>query len=186
MRQIFISYDRADEAFAAQLADDLSANGARVWLDVYHARPGRHWARSITRALSESSMMVVILSPEALESPQVAAEWQTYLEAYRPVIPVVAEPCNIPGPLRTRYPIDFTRRRFYHRALHDLTTRLIDYNSRPQRGNPVVWAMAAGDIAYDRRAADPAVRSEPAFLTLDDDPNTIRRMVRGLRAMLGR
>jgi hypothetical protein len=185
MRQIFMSYDQADEAFVMHLADDLEAHGANVWLDVRHARPGRHWARSIERALSESSMMIVILSPEALESEQVAGAWQMYLEAYRPVIPVVVEPCNVPGPLRTRRPIDFTRDRFYRRALHELTTRLIDYNSRSQHTNPI-WATAAGDLGYDRTPADPSVRSEPAFITLDDDPNTIRRMVRGLRAMLGR
>jgi hypothetical protein len=141
MRQIFVSYAEDSLPFAARLADDLKASGANIWIDVRNARPGRHWTRSIEQALSDSAMMIVVLSPGALQSPHVSVEWQAYLEAYRPVIPVLASACDLPGPLRTRRPVDFTRERYYQRAFHHLMNRLIEYGTRTRRSDPVIWTM---------------------------------------------
>lgn len=143
-RQIFVSYTPEDEQFVIRLANDLIGSGAPVWLDVYHAVPGRQWGRSIEQALSESGMMLVVLSPEALESEHVNAEWQAYLEAYRPVQPVIAAMCNPPGPLRTRHPIDFTRPRDYTRRFHQLVTRLLERGARVHRMDPVIWSLKDG------------------------------------------
>jgi hypothetical protein len=141
MRQIFMSYTKEDEAFALRLADDLVTSGANVWIDIRNAKPGRHWNRSIEQALGDSHMMIVVLSPAALTSPHVAVEWQAYMEAYRPVIPVLAEVCDPPGPLRTRRPVDFTKPRHYTRAFHQLMNRLIEYGSRIRRNDPVIWTL---------------------------------------------
>lgn len=188
MRQIYISYDPINEDFVSQLTDDLIAHGANVWLDIRNARPGRHWARSIAAALSESSMMVVVLSPQALLSRHVAAEWQAYLEAYRPVIPVLAEDCDPPGPLRTRRPVDFTHPRFNDRALHELITRLIDYNTRVRRQEPVIWSPPAEEHHADDTSGQdstPPLRQTPPPGPIRDASN-LRRMVRGLRNHLDR
>jgi hypothetical protein len=192
MRQIYISYDPIDEAFATQLTDDLTAYGANVWLDIRNARPGRHWSRSIEAALSDSNMMVVVLSPQALMSRHVAAEWQAYLEAYRPVIPALAEVCDPPGPLRTRRPVDFTRARLYNRALHELITRLIDYNTRVRRQEPVIWSPPTNEHVHDHSAnatggqdSTPRPRQTPPPGPISDASN-LRRMVRGLRTYLER
>ncbi len=139
MHQIFINYASPDQAFAEQIAQDLAAFGAQVWLDVRNARPGRHWVRSIAQALNDSTMMIVILSPEALESPAVNAAWQSYLEAYRPVLPVVAATCHVPAPLHTRRPEDFTDATRYTRALHNVMTRLLEYNTRDPHRVPITW-----------------------------------------------
>ncbi len=157
MHQIYISYDPADEDFALQLAEDLSAYGARTWIDVRDARPGRHWERSIQQALNESGMMVVVLSPEALASEQVAMEWQAFLEAYRPVIPVVVVPCDPPAPLRARRPIAFTRVSRYRRSFHELITRLIEYNTRVRRLEPLLWPTRNGNNAPTRPPAQTGV-----------------------------
>ncbi len=160
MHQVYISYDPADEDFAVQLAEDLSAYGARTWIDVRDARPGRHWERSIEQALNESGMMVVVLSPEALASEQVAMEWQAYLEAYRPVIPVVVVPCDLPAPLRARRPIAFTRPSRYRRAFHELITRLIEYNTRVRNIEPLIWPTNNGDHANRRPPAHTAAATQ--------------------------
>ena len=157
-RQVFVNYTPEDQAFAARLADDLSHSGTRVWLDIRDARPGRYWNRSIEQALSDSSMMIVILSCRALKSSHVAVEWQAYLEAFRPVIPVLIEPCDLPGPLRTRRPIDFTRERDYTRSIHQLVTRLIDYGTRIRRSDPVIWTLTENVIEY-RESRAPVVIS---------------------------
>jgi hypothetical protein len=193
-RQIFMSYAQGDETFVMQLAEDMSRSGAEVWLDIRDAKPGRHWARSIEHALSVSSMMVVVISPHALESPHIAAEWQAYLEAYRPVIPVLLQPCDPPGPLRARRPVDFTRERDYSRALHQLITRLIDSGTRTQRSDPVIWTVDENMIdnlidSRERRApaAPPMPKPEPFYpnaLASGFSSGGLRRMIDGLRVML--
>ena len=175
MHQIYISYDPADEAFALQLAEDLRAYGARTWIDVRDARPGRHWERSIEQALNESGMMVVVLSPEALASEHVAMEWQLYLEAYRPVIPVVVVPCDLPAPLRTRRPIAFTRASRYRRAFHELITRLIEYNTRVRNVEPLVWPTSHDARANRHAPARAAAAASPLRHHVEQ---TIRRLRR--------
>lgn len=187
-RQIFVSYMQDDETFVKRLVDDLNRSGANVWLDIRNARPGRHWTRSIEQALSESSMMIVVLSPAALESAHVAVEWQAYLEAYRPVVPVMVKRCDPPGPLRTRRPIDFSRESNYQRAFHELSTRLIEYGTRIRRSDPVIWTLS-GDVKNYREERNlQASRSvSKSFSPSDEFAATgFRRMVQGLREMLRR
>lgn len=184
MRQIFMSYTQSDEAFVIRLTDDLRASGAKVWLDIHNAEPGRNWGRSIERALSESSMMVVVLSPQALNSAHIAVEWQAYLEARRPMIPVIAKPCDLPGPLRTRRPVDFTWD--YSRAFHLLVSRLLERNARGVRGDPVIWTMAA-EVQEFRSEQPIALPAPPSDPMMDDLAATgIKRMVSGLRDILRR
>lgn len=179
MYQIYISYAQEDQTFALQLADDLSSSGARVWLDVRHARPGRHWTRSIQRALAESNMLIAVLSPQALTSERVTAEWQGYLEAHRPVVPLIARPCDPPGPLRTRRPIDFTRERFRSRAFHELVTRLIECEARIQRTDPVIWTLAE-DVFEFRAARSPARPAGPVRPPRVAEVRGLRRVVANL------
>jgi len=190
-RQIFISYVQSDERFAARLADDLSRSGAKVWLDIRNAQPGRHWARSIEQALSTCGMMLVVLSPRALECAHVMVEWQAYLEANRPVIPVLLKPCDPPGPLRTRRPVDFRHERDYSRSFHQLVTRLIDSGTRVRRTDPVIWTLAENVNDY---RGERALARTPAHTTSgssggsvhDPSSNGLRRMVERLRDKLRR
>ncbi len=186
-RQIFVSYTRDDEIFVKRLVEDLSQSGANVWLDIRNARPGRHWTRSIEQALSESSMMIVVLSPAALETAHVAVEWQAYLEAYRPVVPAMIRRCDPPGPLRTRRPVDFTRDANYHRAFHELSTRLIEYGTRIRRSDPVIWTLS-GNVNDYRDEHIQAVRPLSRSMGSGEDlaSSGLRRMVQGLRDRLRR
>jgi hypothetical protein len=140
MHQIYISYAPSDEAFALTLANDLRLTGPRVWLDIQQLEPGEDWTASAEQALSEAQMMIVILSPDAVGTNRVASEWQTYLDVYRPVIPVIVQPCNPPAPLLARRPIDFTRD--YRRALHQLTMRLLEYRARTRTTDTIMGGLA--------------------------------------------
>jgi hypothetical protein len=177
-QQIFFSYVQQDQAFAMRLADELRATGAHVWIDVRDARPGRHWASSIEQALGESRMMIVVLSPEALQSAHVIVEWQAYLEAYRPVIPVVARRCDLPGPLRTRRPVDFTRN--FTRAFFELNNRLIEVGTRPHRVDPVIWTITTRVRDFREAQIPPA----PQAALADPVVGGLRRMVVALRDRL--
>jgi hypothetical protein len=186
IRQIFMSYAQGDEVFAVRLTDDLNRTGANVWLDIRNARPGRHWARSIEQALSESNMMIVILSPAALQEPHVSVEWQAYLEAYRPVIPVLVRPCDLPGPLRTRRPVDFTRDQYYSRSVHQLVSRLLESGTRIHRSDPVIWTMTESIMDYRDEHRPVCPEDVPPNPDLGVTPSGLRRMVHGLREMLRR
>jgi hypothetical protein len=140
MHHVYISYAHSDEAFALELANDLRLTGPRVWVGIQQVQSGDDWTASIEQALSEAQMMVVILSPDAIDTPGVAAEWKTYLELFRPVIPVIAQPCNPPEELQMRRPIDFTRD--YRKGLNQLVIRLIEYRARNRTADAVMGGLA--------------------------------------------
>ncbi len=190
-RQIFVSYAQSDQTFVARLADDLSRSGAKVWLDIRNAQPGRHWGRSIEQALSACGMMLVVLSPGALECAHVTVEWQAYLEANRPVIPILLKPCDPPGPLRTRRPVDFRHERDYSRSFHQLVTRLIDSGTRVRRTDPVIWTLSEHVNEY--RGERALVRASVGMTggstegtAQDGNSNGLRGMVERLRDKLRR
>src|SRR3954453_17906892 len=58
----FISYAREDRETALRLYRDLHENGARPWLDVEDLVGGENWKHAITRAISESSHFIALIS----------------------------------------------------------------------------------------------------------------------------
>jgi sulfatase modifying factor 1 len=66
--QVFISYATEDTQFAHRLADDLQRLGIQVWIAPDSIKPGESWVDAIERGLEESSHMVIVLTPAALES----------------------------------------------------------------------------------------------------------------------
>jgi hypothetical protein len=106
-RPAFVSYARADSAFAQRLAADLKTNGANVWLDQLDIRPGRQWDREVEEALTACSEMLVVLSPAATDSNNVMDEVGFALEERKTVIPVLYAECRIPLRLRRVQYIDF-------------------------------------------------------------------------------
>ena len=73
-RQVFISHATADAAFAHRLADDLRAEGWRVWIAPDSIRPGEKWVEAIERGLETSGVFVVALTPAAVTSRWVRME----------------------------------------------------------------------------------------------------------------
>lgn len=103
----FFSYARADSQFAQQLARDLKASGAAVWLDQLDIRPGQRWDRAVEDALARCPRMLVILSPSSVDSNNVMDEVSFALEEGKVVIPVLHQECKIPFRLRRVQYIDF-------------------------------------------------------------------------------
>jgi hypothetical protein len=91
---IFIAYARADELFAVDLADSLRAGGIRAWLDMTEINLETTWHGSITRALMQSGVMLLILSPEALNSKEVTSERNWFLQTGKIVLPVLHKTCD--------------------------------------------------------------------------------------------
>jgi hypothetical protein len=95
-RRIFLSYAAADKHLAEKLAEGLSNAGHRVWWD-HDIVSAENWAGRVSEALEASDTMVVLVSPESLQSRWVRREIEFALGSPKysgRLIPVVVRPTN--------------------------------------------------------------------------------------------
>ena len=107
MARLFISYSRNDEIFARRLATSLSDMGADVWIDIEDIPAGMKWSRAIQEGLDSGELLIVIISPDSMDSRNVEDEWQYYLDNNKPVVPVLLRPTKIHFQLNRIQYIDF-------------------------------------------------------------------------------
>lgn len=86
--KIFISYKREDEHFARLIAEKLSHKGAHIWMDVANIPAGMKWHTAINEGLKECEVMLLIVTPEAMASKNVADEWEYFHSKDKPIIPL--------------------------------------------------------------------------------------------------
>ncbi|HBB95829.1 MAG TPA: toll/interleukin-1 receptor domain-containing protein [Blastocatellia bacterium] len=95
--KVFISYASKDEALARKLTASLEDAGLDAWYDKREILPGDNWAEKISQGLKESNAMVVLLTPQALQSDAVQNNISYALgqEAFRNrLIPVIIGDAN--------------------------------------------------------------------------------------------
>ncbi len=92
MSHVFLSYSRRDQAFIDRLIAELERAGIDVWIDRDDIPGGAAWEATITRAVQESSSLVVVLSPSAAESEYVPKELSLADKFDRPVVPLLYRP----------------------------------------------------------------------------------------------
>ncbi len=122
-RQVFISHDsEEDYQFAHRLASDLQRFGVQVWIAPESIRPGESWVAAIERGLRESTHILVVLTPAAVESQWVTKETEIAIAQERrgrtQVIPLDVKPCAVPLLLSSYQMIPF--RRGYDAGLRQL------------------------------------------------------------------
>jgi len=106
---IFVSYAHSDYInFIKPLVEMLSNNHLNVWLDRSEIRGGQNWMNMIHKALDEASVMVLGISPEALQSRFVQMEYQYFVNIGRPIIPVIFKPAKLPPELASLHNIPHT------------------------------------------------------------------------------
>src|SRR5215467_13962542 len=71
--EIFISYRRADEAWARLLHARLRAEGVEAWYDAL-VGPGQDWRVATAKALESSEIFVLLFSENAAQSSDIAKE----------------------------------------------------------------------------------------------------------------
>jgi TIR domain len=102
--RVFLSYDRADKAFARALSSELARRGLSVWRGEEEALPGDNWALQVGEALKKSKAMVVLVSPESMRSNWVRREIEYALGDLRyegRLFPVLVRPTDdVPWILR--------------------------------------------------------------------------------------
>jgi hypothetical protein len=88
---IFLSYSNADVASALAIKAALEAGGVRCWKAPEDIRPGERWAAAITRAIRESTAMVIVVSERSMTSPEVAKELALAMSRRLLIIPLRIE-----------------------------------------------------------------------------------------------
>jgi len=101
MDKVFLSYSRKDIDFARKLAGDLEKAGYDVWWDITDLRGGDDWVRTIPAAIADSKYMVVVLTPNSIESEWVRKEYTQALSLRKKIIPIMLVPCSVPFALNT-------------------------------------------------------------------------------------
>jgi hypothetical protein len=69
--KVFISYSSKDEALATKIVHSLEEAGLDAWYKKREILPGDNWAEKVASGLKESNAMVVLVTPDALESDAV-------------------------------------------------------------------------------------------------------------------
>jgi WD40 repeat protein len=90
MADLFVSYAREDQAAVRLLHTELAARGREAWVDWEGIEPSDQWLRTIMEAIDAADAIVVVLSPDWLESEVCRAEADRAIAENKRLIPVVA------------------------------------------------------------------------------------------------
>jgi TolB-like protein len=85
--EIFISYQRADAAWARLLHDTLKREGVEAWYDGL-VGPGQEWRTATARALEASEIFVLLFSENAAQSSEIVKELAAATHEKKLVVPV--------------------------------------------------------------------------------------------------
>ncbi|MBN1966373.1 MAG: toll/interleukin-1 receptor domain-containing protein [Anaerolineae bacterium] len=97
MVKIFLSYAHSDGGTAAErLREELEYAEYEVWRDVENMRGGVDWQEQVTDVLHEVDTILLLLTPDAVQSESVTWEWTGALFLKKPLIPLLIERCDVP------------------------------------------------------------------------------------------
>ena len=89
--RVFVAHCPDDEAFAHWLSGALRELGHTVWVGSENITGGLHTMEAIQSALDHSDVMVLLVTPKALQSRMVNSQWTYfYYERQKPLIPVLS------------------------------------------------------------------------------------------------
>ena len=126
---LFLSYACVEADFALQLARDLKCAGVPLWIDRLDATP-EQWKTDIDKALSVATAMIVIISPEYVNSAYTMRELKQASKRKLPIIPLLIRPLRPDewqSELRGEEAVDFVHwrnERLYQQRLETLLAGL--------------------------------------------------------------
>lgn len=177
---VFLSYNRRDEAVAHRIGDSLRAAGLRVFLDRWELTPGQDWLPRLESALSDCGSIAVVLGPHGIGAWQ-SREVQVALDRKArepdfPVVPVMVEGADPPlGFLALQTWIDLRDRASEARGLLCLQRALRGESPGPEL-DAVLRATRAGVCPFRGLLA---FREEdaPFFAGRAEETRTLRARV---------
>jgi adenylate cyclase len=94
---VFISYSREDKDKVLALTEKLRAAGVPIWLDVGGIDAATMWSEEIVNALESAKVLLLMVTPAAVSSHNVAKEVVLTSERKGHILPVHLEPTQIPA-----------------------------------------------------------------------------------------
>ncbi len=88
-------YHNADVAFTLQLATDLRNRGVNTFMDRLDIPPKNDWSTSSQNALNNCAILIMVISPDLMQSPFAKAALRRTADMRRPIIPVMLRPLNL-------------------------------------------------------------------------------------------
>ncbi|MBI4798484.1 MAG: toll/interleukin-1 receptor domain-containing protein [Desulfarculus sp.] len=102
MKDFFVSYNKADRAWAEWIAWQLKEQGKQVVIQAWHFGPGCNFPLEMHKAIKECEKILPVLSPDFLTSEFTSPEWAAYFAqdptgALRKIMPVRVRDCRPDG-----------------------------------------------------------------------------------------
>jgi adenylate cyclase len=94
---VFISYSREDKDKVLALTEKLRAAGVPLWMDVGGIDAATMWSEEIVNALDSAKVLLLMVTPAAVSSHNVAKEVVLTSERKGHILPVHLEPTQIPA-----------------------------------------------------------------------------------------
>lgn len=94
--------------FVRKLAGSLEKVGYDVWWDITDLHGGDDWVRKIPAAIEASQFILVVLSPNSIQSEWVQKEYTQALTLRKKIIPMMLAPISVPFALNTINYVNFS------------------------------------------------------------------------------
>src|ERR1043165_2063925 len=129
--RLFLCHSSGDKAAVRDLYKRLHADGFDPWLDEENLLPGHDWHREIARAVRESDIVLVCLSPDSINKKGFIQKEIKYAldaadeEPERSIflIPVKLEECDVPERLNHLHWVNLFEEGGYQKLLASLQVK---------------------------------------------------------------
>jgi tetratricopeptide (TPR) repeat protein len=110
--KVFLSHSSKDDRFVREFAEYLERDGEiKTWADHHDIGPGQPFVSKIEAGLVDVDAVLVVLSPDAVQSQWVDREWKAAMGAGISVAPVLCKACKVPSLLAGLDRFDATKNR---------------------------------------------------------------------------
>lgn len=162
--KVFISYAKEDQERALDYYDRLQQEGVQPWLDIKYLLPGQNWEMEIERALSDSHVIILLLSKNSVSKRGfVQKEVNSAIEALRRkrpddiyILPLVIELCDVPDYIagRLQY-IDMSRPESWNQVIKALHLAAQQQSIEISQGIPVGPFRVFTEIIQEKQEGNP-------------------------------
>ncbi len=160
---IFLSYSRRETLFVADLYQKLGNYNLQCWLDYRNLVPGSPWREQIDAGIADAAVVLVVVSKDSMESPNVGHEYEYALKMKKRVILAVFQAEPLPKALKGLEWVDF--RGNFGRGVKQLVKMISQPPDPPEVFPRPGFSMPPGVWAIFVASLVTAVLSIPALFT---------------------
>jgi hypothetical protein len=165
MSQVFISYSRRDLSFVEQLVSDLKRTGIDVWYDLSGLEGGSRWRIEIQKAIKNSDFVIVVISPDSVESEWVEREYLFASNLKKKILPIMYRECELPMSFLDLNYVDAQGDNYSQNF--DKITRFLDREALPASSLENTWSAKRLSVASFVGLGTVAVLGILAFFLLN-------------------